>query len=183
MWAWCHVIGFEESDPCVNDLCTNCLYHTPRSLNGLWQTYWPWDLDPVNYVIKIYISCDYKISPNAKWVQNKTRCHSNLSKGHPENFFKFVSPNFGLGQGIIIYLYKSNGSGRSGIFGSSFCEARIAARWSKRFIMTSAFVNSIILTSNAKLLKIIIQSSDNSFNKSFRHELSHDNIDEHSSSV
>ena len=82
-----------------------------------------------------------------------------------------------------IYLYKSNGSGRSGIFGSSFCEARIAARWSKRFIITSAFVNSIILTSNAKLLKIIIQSSDNSFNKSFRHELSHDNIDEHSSSV
>ena len=83
----------------------------------------------------------------------------------------------------IIYLYKSNGSGRSGIFGSSFCEARIAARWSKRFIMTSAFVNSIILTSNAKLLKIIIQSSDNSFSKSFRHELSHDNIDEHSKSV
>ena len=74
--SWRHVIEFEESDPCVNDLCTNCLYHTPRSLNGLWQTYWPWD--PVNYVIKIYISCDYKISPNAKWVQ--TRCQSNLSQ-------------------------------------------------------------------------------------------------------
>ena len=79
LWSRGHVIGFEESDPCVNDLCTNCLYHTPRSLNGLWQTYWPWDLDPVNYVTKIYISCDYKISPNAKWVQIKTRCHSNLS--------------------------------------------------------------------------------------------------------
>ena len=90
---------------------------------------------------------------------------------------------WGQGECWIYYLYKSNGSGRSGIFGSSFCEARIAARWSKRFIMTSAFVNSIMLTSNAKLLKIIIQSSDNSFSKSLRHELSHDNIDEHSNNV
>ena len=95
MWAWCHVIGFEESDPCVNDLCTNCLYHTPRSLNGLWQTYWPWDLDPVNYVIKIYISCDYKISPNAKWVQNRNPLSLKLkSKCHPVHFLKWgASPD------------------------------------------------------------------------------------------
>ena len=95
MWAWCHVIG--ESDPCVNDLCTNCLYHTPRSLNGLWQTYWPWDLDPVNYVIKIYISCDYKISPNAKWVQNRNPMSLKLkSKCHPETFSTLVQPIKGL---------------------------------------------------------------------------------------